>query len=185
MIHGDALITQSTGPRAATADLLSEVQASLNQLSGFNTRIGTEPRPTGRDAQQPASRMAVPSQKAPDIPLQAVNAPQSYVLSAPRYHRQTAPTTAELSSTDISSLPDNNSRLSQVTAAAPEAGLFQSPDLPGLQQPVAGAQQAGADAQYAALADVWGGMQSELLGNVLRQVRWTSREAIALSGVCR
>ena len=33
--------------------------------------------------------------------------------------------------------------------------------------------------------DVFGNLQGELLGHVLQQISWSSREAIALSSVCR
>ena len=47
------------------------------------------------------------------------------------------------------------------------------------------ANSAGAFSPSLATPDVYGNMQAELLGHVLKQVKWSGREAIALSAVCR
>ena len=179
MIHGDVLMTQSTG---TGSDLLSEVQASLKQLSAFNMTAHADSNHAGLQRRQPASSAA--HAISPAVTDTASMLPQYQMQSAPKHRRHAVSEEQAPSSTsDCSSQwEQNSSPLSQVKETPSEFGLFQAPDLPGLKQPTTATEQA---AQSPGLVDIWGSMQSELLGNVLRQMQWTSREAIALTGVCR
>ncbi|DBA79070.1 TPA: hypothetical protein ACH3X1_008925 [Trebouxia sp. C0004] len=109
--------------------------------------------------------------------------PQQKMQSAPKQRRHAMSQDQAPSSTvdGCLQLEKKRSPHGQGKEAPSEFGLFQAPDLPGLKQPTAATEQAG---QSPCLIDIWGSMQSELLGNVLRQMQWTSREAIALTGVC-
>ncbi|DBB12840.1 TPA: hypothetical protein ACH3X3_005602 [Trebouxia sp. C0006] len=170
MIHGDVLMTQNTG---TGSDLLSEVQASLKQLSAFNMTAHADSSHAGLQRRQPASSAAHAS--SPAVTDTASMLPQHQMQSALR-HRRHAMGTEQAPSSTVVCVP-----LSQVEETPSDFGLFHAPDLPGLKQAKAATEQA---AQSPCLIDIWGSMQSELLGNVLRQMQWTSREAIALTGVC-
>ncbi len=169
MIHGDVLMTQNSG---TGSDLLSEVQASLKQLSAFNMTAHADSSHAGLQTRQPASSAAHAS--SPAVSDTASMLPHHQMQSALR-HRRYAITQEQAPGSTV-----NCSPLSQVEETPSDFGLFHAPDLPGLKQPAT--EQA---AQSPCLIDIWGSMQSELLGNVLRQMQWTSREAIALTGVCR
>lgn len=179
MIHGDVLIMQNTG---TGSDLLSEVQASLKQLSAFNMTARADSDHAGLQRRQPASSSA--HAISPAVTDTASMLPQHKMQSAPK-HRRRAMSQEQAPSSTIDCLlqmEKNSPPLSQVEETPSEFGLFQAPDLPGMKQPTAATEQA---AQSPCLIDIWGSMQSELLGNVLRQMQWTSREAIALTGVCQ
>lgn len=171
MIHGDVLMTQNTG---TGSDLLSEVQASLKQLSAFNMTAHADSSHAGLQRRQPASSAAHAS--SPAVTDTASMLPQHQMQSALR-HRRHAMGTEQAPSSTVVCVP-----LSQVEETPSDFGLFHAPDLPGLKQAKAATEQA---AQSPCLIDIWGSMQSELLGNVLRHMQWTSREAIALTGVCQ
>lgn len=186
MVHGDALITQSTGPEALAADLLAEVQASMDQLSDFNTDTRSKTGTTRRHHKQPQEHpknSLEPAKTARAITVPTAKAAQSQVHHALRHRRHTVLPIEQPDSPD-SSLPADKAFSSQATAA-PESDLFQSPQLPGIEQSVTAEQHVMADVKIMPLVDMWASMQSELLGNILQQVQWTSREAVALTAVCR
>ena len=179
MIHGDALITQTTGP-AAVKDLLTEVQTSLDQLSAFSSAVNSvvtvKPKTSQVSVDTVPAMLTQPRQAAQSDAAAAL-------LTAPsRQRRQAAKTPAPLAP-DVrhadSTVSSSASICEQATPAS-ELTMFQSPQLPGMDQPAAVPAS-----DVAGMSDQWANMQPELLGNVLQQVNWSGREAIALTAVCR
>ena len=186
MIHGDALITQSAGLQHATTELLSEVQASLNQLSTFSNFTNYTSAQAGSQDQQPQSAAVAPTMAATrnflDTTLPSVTALNHEALRIPKHHRQNR---SPANRADAMSSQNLSRRSASCVTDSAEAVLFQPPDLPGLRQQTGDVQQDMSVAQSPCITDKWGGMQSELLGKVLQQLHWTSKEAIALTAVCR
>ena len=172
MVHGDALITEKL-PQSSSEALLSEVQGSLDQLSAFSPsrKASCKGMAAARQAAQSSSAGA-PS--ARDATTLSHAQPDRLLQSAVRHRRQTG--SHPQRSMEWSA--DNTS--SSLVEAQPQ--LFQSPNLPGMQQAeLTKARSMSTDP----LDQVWAGMQPELLSHVMQQVQWTSREAVALTGVCR
>lgn len=181
MIHGDAMLTYSRG---LAVDLLSGVQASLNHLSAFHMPSAMPPNP-GRQGHQPVGLTALTRLPAKTTTVAAIS-PAQQVHTALRHRRHTpSPVQVELLHSTETITKHSKPNVSKLGASADQFELFQAPDLPGLEQCMAVPGQAGTQAERACLVDTWGSMQAELLSSVLQQLHWTSREAIALSGVCR
>ena len=174
MVHGDALITEKL-QQASSEDLLSEVQGSLDQLSAFS------PSRKASSKSVDARRQAVPSPSMGLRNLEDIKSPDAVperlLLSAVRRRKQTVAHLPQ-SSVDGSA----NRTADRTLEAFPQ--IFQSPNLPGMQQSDCNEKQL-MSSDHPSPAQVWAGMQPELLSQVLQQVQWTSREAIALTGVCR
>ena len=175
MVHGDALITDKLQQTSSEA-LLLEVQGSLDQLSAFSPSHKASYKSLGAVEQvmQSSSTAAPSARKAKDTKSSNL-LPHPLLQSSVRHRRQTT------------SHPPQHSMdwsADKTSYDAMEAGppLFQSPDLPGMQpaEPKV-AQSLSNDTPV----QVWAGMQPELLSQVMQQVQWTSREAVAVTGVCR
>lgn len=176
MIHGDALITQKL-QQPAPEDLLSEVQGSLDQLFAFSKSL------KGVDESLQANTQAMQSHTtdiAPDSRAQTAAAP-SLELSAVRRHSRAAATAQQRQQRHSH---DGSAHGTTSMPSSSSSEMFQTPNLPGMPQTEATRPQS-TSADDAALAGVWAGMQPELLSQVLHQVAWTSKEAMALTGVCR
>lgn len=180
MVHGDALITEKL-PQTSSEALLSEVQGSLDQLSAFSPRrkasgknlVAAKQAAQGSSARAPSAREATTLSDA---------RPDRLLHSAVRHRRQTAsrPQRSMEHSMERSMERSADNTISNSAEAQPQ--LFQSPNLPGMQQAeLTEAHSLSTDT----LVQVWAGMQPELLSHVMQQVQWTSREAVALTGVCR
>ena len=181
MIHGDAMLTYSRG---LAVDLLSEVQASLNHLSAFHMPSATPPNP-GRQGHQPDGLTARTRLPAKTTTVAAVS-PAQQVHTALRHRRHTpSPVQVELLHSTETITKHSKPNVNKLATSVDQFELFQAPDLPGLEQSMAVTSQAGTHAERPCLVDTWGSMQAELLSSILQQLQWTSREAIALTGVCR
>lgn len=172
MVHGDALITGKL-PQTSSETLLSEVQGSLDQLSVFSPsrKISCKGLAAAKQAAQSSSACAPSAREATTL---SHARPDRLLQSAVRHRRQT------------DSHPQRSMEWSADKATRnsvdKQSQLFQSPNLPGMQQAeLTEARSMSTDT----LVQVWAGMQPELLSHVMQQVQWTSREAVALTGVCR
>ena len=174
MVHGDALITDKLQQTSSEA-LLLEVQGSLDQLSAFSPRRKASCKSLRAVEQAVQSSTGAPlARKATDTNMS--NASSHHLLqSSVRHRRQTAshPTHQGIDWPADKTTSD---------AIGPWPQLFQSPNLPGMQpaEPKV-AQSLSNDTPV----QMWAGMQPELLSQVMQQVQWTGREAVALTGVCR
>ena len=174
MIHGDALITEKL-QQTSTEALLIEVQGSLDQLSAFSPSRKASCNSLGAVEHTVQSSFAgAPSaEKGKDANLSEAS-PDRLLQSSARHRRQTA-------SRPPQRRMDWSARKSASDAMEAWPQLFQSPNLPGMQSAEAKAQFLSNDTPV----QVWAGMQPELLSQVMQQVQWNSREAVALTGVCR
>lgn len=175
MVHGDALITDKLQQTSSEA-LLLEVQGSLDQLSAFSPRrkASCKSLRAVEQAVQSSSTGASYARKATDTNMSNAS-PHHLLHSSVRHRRQTAshPTHQGIDSSADKTTND---------AMGPWPQLFQSPNLPGMHtaEPKV-AQSLSNDTPV----QMWAGMQPELLSQVMQQVQWTGREAVALTGVCR
>ena len=179
MIYGDAMVTEKLHLPAPAGDLLLEIQGSLDQLSGSSTpsqRVCVRQQSGQSEAQVPAE----------DIKQDAASlwtvAPPSLVLSVGR-HRSPAQRDSQQQQQQQHAV-DQSSCESTSMSPSDSTQLFQPPDLPGMQQ--TNATESQSDSADSLLPPhVWAGTQPELLSQVLQQMSWTSKEAVALTGVCR
>lgn len=175
MVHGDALITEKL-PETSSEALLSEVQGSLDQLSAFSPSRKASCKGLAA-AKQAAQSSSAPSAREATALSDAP--PDRLLQSAVRHRRQTASHPQRSMACSMEPSADNTTTSNSVEA---QSQLFQSPNLPGMQQAeLMEARSMSTDT----LIQVWAGMQPELLSHVMQQVQWTSREAVALTGVCR
>lgn len=179
MVHGDALITQTAGAAAAAADLLSEVQTSLNQLSAF-TFHSSAAHANNKGFSSQALKQLLPLQHAPQ-PATPPPAATALTASVPQRVRRLVPHMAASVSDAASYLPSQGLATAKDSQqASMQEGLFAPPQLLRM------VQSSPPPASVGLLpSDQWAHMQPELLGSILQQVKWTGREAIALTAVCR
>ena len=175
MVHGDALITEKL-QQTSSEVLLSEVQGSLDQLSAFSPSRKASCRSLGTDehAEQSSSAGAPSARKVKDTNLSDASSDR-LLQSSVRHRRQTA-------SHPLQRSMDWSADKSASDALEAWPQLFQSPNLPGMQPAEPNVAQFLSNDTP---AQVWAGMQPELLSQVMQQAQWTSREAVALTGVCR
>lgn len=177
MVHGDALLTEAL-QQTTCEDLLSEVQGSLDQLSAFSpSRKSSSKNLAVKTHPLQGSAITAPSARKAEKSTLSSTAPDSLLLSAARRRKQipahSPPSSVEKATEDTAHI---------TLDALPQ--LFQAPNLPGMQQAAYTDEQPVSN-DHPTTVQVWAGMQPELLSHVLQQVQWTSREAVALTGVCR
>lgn len=177
MVHGDALVTEAL-QQITCEDLLSEVQGSLDQLSAFSpSRKSSSKSLAVQIHHAQGSAISAPSARKAEESTLSSTASDSLLLSAARHRRQIAAHSPQ------SSAKQAAEKTGHITLdALPQ--LFQAPNLPGMQQ-AAFTEEPSVSSDHSTTVQVWAGMQPELLSHVLQQVQWTSREAVALTGVCR
>ena len=175
MVHGDALITEKLQHSSSQA-LLSEVQSSLDQLSAFSPsrKALCKSLHAGEHAVPSSSARAPSARKTKDTDASYAS-PHHILQSSVRHRRQTAAHSPQRS---VEWAADKTN--SDVMEAWPQ--LFQAPNLPGMHP---AAPKVAQSLSNNAPVQVWAGMQPELLSQVMQQLQWTSREAVALTGVCR
>lgn len=175
MVHGDALITEAV-QQTSSQDLLLEVQGSLDKLSAFSPshRSSSKNLVAGGLAVQSHLPGAPSAKKAEDTALSNA-APDNLLLSAVRHRRQSPAHSVQ------SSMEWATAETAHITMNAPTE-LFQAPKLPSM-QPTKFEEGQSFCSDHA--TQMWAVMQPELLSHILQQVQWTSREAVALTGVCR
>ena len=175
MVHGDAVITEKLQHSSSQA-LLTEVQSSLDQLSTFSPSRKALCKSLGAvEHAMPSSSARAPSaRKAKDIDSSCAS-PHYLLQSSARHRRQTAAHSPQ---------PSMDWALDKTNSDMMEAWpqLFQSPDLPGMHPAEPKVAQSLSNNTS---VQVWAGMQPELLSQIMQQLHWTSREAVALTGVCR
>lgn len=175
MIHGDALITQKL-KQSASEDLLLEIQGGLDQLSAYTKKSHTSMH-VHPDATQSRFTDTPPYLTAQNT-VSSATVPDSLKFSTVRRRKQAA---ANMMQPQQSMKQSHNA--ANVLQSTP-LKLFQSPGFSGMQQ-ASPSEPQSVNVESMSAANDWAGMQPELLSQVLQQLQWSSKEAVALTGVCR
>ena len=176
MVHGDALITQRL-QQSAPEDLLLEIQGGLDQLSAYTTRSHSSMHAHPNATEDPVTD-TLPTLTAQNT-MSSTTVPDSLILSTVRPRK---PADAHLLRPQ-QGMPRSAHDATNSSQSTP-LELFQSPDFPCMQQ--ASPNEAhSATVESMSAANDWAGVQPELLSQVLQQVQWSSKEAVALTGICR